>query len=40
MSELETIKRKFQKIDSKRWWGDDFDVRFFLMNKLKKYKNQ
>jgi len=36
MSELKVIKTKFQKIDSKRWWGDDFDVRFFLLNILKK----
>ena len=36
MSELEVIKTKFQKIDSRRWWGDDFDVRFFLVNILKK----
>lgn len=36
MSDLEIIKSKFQKIDSKRWWGDDFDVRFFLINMLKK----
>lgn len=36
MSDLERIKSKFQKIDSGRWWGDDYDVRFFLVNILKK----
>jgi len=36
MSDLERIKSKFQKIDSVRWWGDDYDVRFFLVNILKK----
>jgi len=36
MSDLERIKSKFQKIDSGRWWGDDYDVRFYLVNILKK----
>ena len=39
MSDLERIKSKFQKIDSKRWWGDEYDVRFFLVNVLKKIQN-
>ncbi|RZD48781.1 MAG: hypothetical protein CXT78_00655 [Thaumarchaeota archaeon] len=39
MSDLERIKSKFQKIDSRRWWGDDNDVRFFLLNILKKIEN-
>jgi hypothetical protein len=39
MSDLKRIKSKFQKIDSRRWWGDDNDVRFFLLNKLKKIEN-
>ena len=39
MSDLERIKSKFQKIDSRKWWGDDNDVRFFLLNKLKKIEN-
>lgn len=39
MSDLERIKSKFQKIDSRRWWGDDNDVRFFLLNTLKKIEN-
>ena len=39
MSDLERIKLKFQKIDARKWWGDDNDVRFFLLNKLKKIEN-
>lgn len=39
MSDLERIKSKFQKIDSRKWWGDDNDVRFFLLNTLKKIEN-
>ena len=39
MSNLERIKSKFQKIDSRKWWGDDNDVRFFLLNILKKIEN-
>lgn len=30
------IKKKILEIDSKRWWGDDFDVRFYLISRLKK----
>ena len=40
LPDLDRIKSKFQKIDSGRWWGDDFDVRFLLVNILKKSKNQ
>jgi len=29
------IKKKFFDIDSKYWWGDDFDVRFLLISRLK-----
>ena len=35
MSEQERIKFKIKSIDSKRWWGDNFDVRFFLVSQLK-----
>ena len=38
MSDLERIKSKFQKIDSSRWWGDDYDVRFYLTRMIKKIK--
>lgn len=40
MSDQERIKRKILKINSKKWWGDDFDVRFFLINKIKHIKNK
>ena len=40
MSDQERIKKKILQINSKRWWGDDFDVRFFLINKLKHIKNK
>lgn len=38
-SEFERIKNKVLEIDPKRYWGDDFDVRFYLISKLKKLKN-
>jgi hypothetical protein len=34
LSERDRIKMKIQVADSKRWWGDDFDVRFFLISKI------
>jgi len=34
------IKKKFELIDSNRYWGDDYDVRFFLASQLKKIKNK
>lgn len=34
------IKNKIIQIDPKRWWGDDFDVRFLLISKLIKIKNK
>jgi len=40
MSDQERIKKKILKINSKKWWGDDFDVRFFLINKIKHIKNK
>ncbi len=35
LAEQQRIKNKIKKIDSLCWWGDDFDVRFYLINKLK-----
>lgn len=37
---LKTIKEKFLDIDSTRYWGDDFDVRFYLVSQLKKNQNK
>jgi len=34
------IKNKILKIDPKRWWGDDFDVRFYLISKLSTIRNK
>lgn len=28
------IKSKIQNIDVNRWWGDDFDIRFYLISQL------
>ena len=39
-SEFSRIKQKIQNIDPIRWWGDDYDVRFYLVKQLKKIKNQ
>jgi ubiquinone/menaquinone biosynthesis C-methylase UbiE len=40
LSERDRIKTKIQNINKKRWWGDDFDVRFYLISKLKKIKQK
>ena len=39
-SEFKRIKQKIQNIDPLRWWGDDYDVRFYLVHKLKEIKNK
>ena len=39
MTERNRIKKKIQSIDSKKWWGDDFDVRFYLISQIQKIKN-
>lgn len=39
-SEFKRIKQKIQQVDPIRWWGDDYDVRFYLVNQLKKIKNK
>ena len=40
INEIWKIKNQILKIDSKRWWGDDFDVRFYLISKLKKIQEK
>ena len=40
MSEHDRIKTKIISIDPKKWWGDDFDVRFFLVSQLKFIKEK
>lgn len=37
LSELRRIKTKIQSINPQRWWGDDFDVRFYLISRLKEF---
>lgn len=39
-SDLERIKKKFDSIDSKLYWGDDFDVRFYLLSRVPRIKNK
>jgi len=40
LSEHDRIKTKIISIDPKKWWGDDFDVRFFLVSQLKFIKEK
>ena len=39
-SERDRIKEKIISVNPSKWWGDDFDVRFFLLSKLKLCKNK
>jgi len=39
-TDLQRIKEKFELFSSKRYWGDDFDVRFYLISQLKKIQNK
>ena len=40
MSDQNRIKQKILSINPQRWWGDDFDVRFYLISRLKKIKRK
>ena len=40
MSELKNLKEKMIAINASRWWGDDFDVRFYLISRLLAIKNK
>jgi len=40
LSDINKIKAKILAINPQRWWGDDFDVRFFLISKLKGLQNK
>jgi 2-polyprenyl-3-methyl-5-hydroxy-6-metoxy-1,4-benzoquinol methylase len=31
---------KIKQLNSKNWWGDEFDVRFYLLSKIKLIKNK
>lgn len=39
-SDFDRIKQKMISLDSKRYWGDDFDVRFYLTSRLKDVTNK
>lgn len=38
--DIKKIKREIITIDPKKWWGDDFDVRFFLISKIVNLENK
>jgi len=40
MAKVDRIKKKIYEYDSKKWWGDDFDVRFYLISKIINLKNK
>jgi len=37
---LYSIKRKFFNVDPDCYWGDDFDVRYYLVSKIKKIESK
>jgi len=37
---LEKLKEKILSLDPNRWWGDDFDVRFYVVSKVKNFENK
>lgn len=39
-TECSRIKKKILQVDPTRYWGDDFDVRYYLISKLKTLKNK
>lgn len=39
-SKRNRIKQKILDINSERWWGDNYDVRFYLTSKLQKIKKK
>ena len=39
-SDFNQIKKKMLSLDVKRYWGDDFDVRFYLISRLKDVRNK
>ncbi len=38
--DLLRIKNKFNSLNSKAYWGDDFDVRFYLISRFSEIKNK
>jgi ubiquinone/menaquinone biosynthesis C-methylase UbiE len=39
-TEFFRIKKKILEIDSTKYWGDDFDVRYYLISNLKKLRKK
>ena len=39
-SDFNQIKKKMLSLDVKRYWGDDFDARFYLISRLKDVRNK
>ena len=39
-NDLDRIKGKFELINSKAYWGDDYDVRYYLISKFQGIKNK
>jgi len=39
-TDLERIKKKFDSLNSKAYWGDDYDVRFYLISRFPEIKNK
>jgi|GEM_PF-3567196 ubiquinone/menaquinone biosynthesis C-methylase UbiE len=40
VSEQSRIKSKILSINPQKWWGNDFDVRFYLISKLQNLENK
>ena len=40
MFECIRIKNRIKSADLDRWWGDDFDVRFYLISKIKHFQKK
>lgn len=40
MNNVHRIKEKIKSINPTNWWGDDYDVRFYLLSQLKKIKQK
>ena len=39
-NDLVRIKNKFNLLNSEAYWGDDFDVRFYLISRFSEIKNK
>ena len=39
-NDLDRIKNKFQFLNANRYWGDDYDVRYYLISKFTQIKNK